>query len=411
MYILRSQCRSCGSDDLEVLFTLGELPLPEALILPSHLDEPERRYPLDLALCRGCALVQLMQTVSPSEIYDERYRHLSSASESNVAHAYASAERLIQQRRLDGNSYVVEIGSNDGTMLKHFQTRGVATLAIEPAEVPAVEARRAGIATLQALFTRDLAGRVAAEGRRADVVIAADVLCRVPDLHGFLAGVRAILGEQGVAIVEVPYVRDLVEQARFDAFDHEHLCYFSVLSLVGLLDGVQLTVNHVERFPLHGGMLRAYLSRSPHQRPSVKAYMEEEAHAGVGKSSYYSGLMPGLEQVSGDLRALLEDIKAQGKRIVGYSAGARAITMLNLCNIGDQYLDYVVDANPQKQGYFLPGVQLPVLHTDRLTSNKPDYVLILGTSTPGEVRNRQEAYLAEGGRLILSFPQPALVSR
>ena len=409
MYVVRSVCRSCGGADLETILNLGELPLPDALLLSTQLSDPERRYPLDVALCHDCALVQLMQTVSPSEMYDERYCYLSSSSEAYVAHARTSAERLIEQRGLDGNSYVVEIGCNDGYMLKSFQARGVATLGIEPAPIPAAEARRAGIATLPAFFTRDLASQIAAEGRRADVILANNVLSHVPDLHGFLAGIRILLADDGIAVLEVPYVCDLIRHGEFDTIDHEHLCYFSVTALVRLLESANLRLNHVEHHAVHGGSLRLFVSHLWEIEPSVSRFLQAEAAAGVADVAYYDGFARRAEVTRVRLLALLDDIKASRKRIVGYGAAAKGSTMLNFCGVGENYLDYIVDRNPQKQGRFMPGVHLPVLSPDRLVSNRPDYVLLLAWNSREEVLSQQEEFRRQGGRFIVPIPEPGII--
>jgi hypothetical protein len=409
MYVVRSTCRSCGGSDLELVLSLGELPLPDALLLPAQLDEPERRYPLDVAFCNDCTLLQTMQTVSPSEIYDEHYRSLSSSSEAYIEHIRQSARRLIEQRGLDGNSYVIEIGSNDGYMLRSFQARGVATLGIEPAPGPAAEARRAGIATLATFFTKDLAVQLASDGRRADVIIANNVLPQVPDLHGFLAGIRMLLDEAGIVVIEVPYVSDLLTAGAFDTVSHEHLCYFSVTSLVPLFEAASLTLNHVEHYDIHGGVLRLFVSREKRTEPSVLEFLRREVAAGVNTAGYYTGFSQRAEAVKTQLLAILDTLKAERKRIVGYGAAGKGSTMLNYCGVGENYLDYVVDRNSQKQGRFIPGVHLPVLNPDRLVSNHPDYVLLLAWSARDEVLRQQQAYRDQGGRFIVPIPEPAII--
>jgi hypothetical protein len=409
MYVLRSTCRSCGGSDLELVLSLGELPLPDALLLPAQLEESEQRYPLDVAFCRDCALVQLMQTVSPGEMYDERYRYLSASEPGYLAHLADLAEQLIRQRGLDGNSYVIEAGSNDGSLLRFFQARGVPTLGIEPAPWPAAEARRAGIATLPAFFTRERANQLAAEGRKANVFLANQVLSSVPDTHGFLAGIRRLLEDDGVAVFEVPYVSDLIRGSAFHAIDHEHLCYFSVTSLARLFEDAGLKLNHVEHTAVHGGSLRVFASRTRQTDASVRQFLDEEAAAGIGSGEYYAGFGWQVELVRARLLAFLRELKTERKSIVGYGASTTGSTMLNYCGVDENYLDYVVDRNTQKQGRFMPGVHLPVLNPDRLVSNRPDYVLLLDWSASEEVLSQQETYRGLGGRFIVPIPEPAII--
>jgi SAM-dependent methyltransferase len=409
MYVVRSTCRCCGGSDLEQVLSLGELPLPEALLLPMQLDSPERRYPLDVAFCRDCSLLQLLQTVAPSEIYDERYRHLTASEPGYLHHLQESAAQLIWQRSLDGNSYVIEAGSNDGSMLKFFQARGVPTLGIDPAPAATAEARRAGIATLQGFFTKRLATQVAADGRRADVFLANHLLQRVPDVHGFLAGVRRLLADDGIAAFEVPYVRDLIEAGAFDTIDHEQLCYFSLTSLLRLFDDSSLTINHVERTPVPRGSLRFVASASEDRDASVNALLEAEATAGLDGIEFYTGLRWRAELIRARLLALLGQLKRERKSIVGYGASGNGSTMLNYCEVDGRYLDYVVDPNPQKQGRFMPGVHLAVLNPDRLVSNRPDFALLLSRGARDEALSEQEAFLRHGGRFIETLPEPAVI--
>jgi hypothetical protein len=350
-----------------------------------------------------------MQTISPAELYDERYCYLSAREPGYLTYLRDSAERLVEERRLDGNSSVIEAGSNDGSMLRFFQARGVPTLGIEPAPAPAGESRRAGIATLSTFFTKDMASKLRSDGRQADVFIANQVLSRVPDLHGFLAGVRKLLTDDGIAVFEVPYVRDMIENGAFDLVGHEQLCYFSVTSLVHLLDSEGLTLNDVERRPVHGGSLRAVVSRSRRVEPSVGELIEAEASAGVSGIEYYTGFGWRAELTRGQLRALLGGLRRDEKRIVGCGAASSASTMLNYCRLDGTYLDYVVDLNPRRQGRFVPGVQLPVLSPDRLLSNRPDYVLLLSHGACAEMLSQHDAYRRNGGHVIVPIPKPAIL--
>ena len=241
------------------------------------------------------------------------------------------------------------------------------------------------------------------------MIVAGKVLAHVPDLHGFLAGIRILLKDDGLAIIEVPYVRDLVEDCQFETVHHEHLCYFSVTSLDTLLAGEGLHLNHVERLSEHGGSIRCYVGLEAQPSGDVETFLAEERGLNMERGEYYAKLSHGAEAMKLRLLSLLSDLKAHGSHIVGYGAAAKGATLLNYCGIGEHYLDYIVDRNVHKQGRFLPGVQLAILPTDRLVSNRPDYALLLAWTDQEEILDQQEAYRRLGGRFILPRPDPAIV--
>ncbi len=409
VFLVRSTCRSCESSDLEPIFSLGRLPLASMLVSPAQLEDAEASYPLDLVLCRRCSLVQAMQTVPSSVLYDEGYRTFSSSLAGAVERARSLAVTLIRERQLNGDSFVVEIGSNDGYLLRHFQDRRVPVLGIDPASGPAQVARRCGIPTLPSAFTRSLAVHLRGEGRQADLIVGSHVLNRVADLHGFLAGVQLLLKEDGLAFIEVPYVRDLVDAAQFDAVHHEHLCYFSLTSLAALLQSEGLCVQHVERRHEGEGTLRCYVGAQPGESDTVKSLLAEEEALGMHRGVFYADLTRCAEAVKLRLLSLLGELKAAGSHIVGYGATANNTTLLNYCGIGGSFLDYVVDSNVHKQGRFIPGVQLAILPAERLVSNRPDYALLLAWDARDEILDQQETYRRMGGRFIVPLPEPAIV--
>jgi hypothetical protein len=247
------------------------------------------------------------------------------------------------------------------------------------------------------------------EGRLADVIIASQVLNRVPDLHGFLAGLRLLLKDDALAIIEVPYVRDLVDICQFDTVHHEHLCYFSLSSLARLLASESLFVNHVERRAELGGSLRCYVGLQSEPSGAVEALQAEEQALAMDRGVFYADLTRCAEAVKLRLLSLLGELKATGSHIVGYGAAAKGATLLNYCGIGGNLLDYVVDRNVHKQGRFIPGVQLAILPAERLVSNRPDYALLLAWNAREEIFDQQEAYRRMGGRFIVPLPQPAIV--
>lgn len=403
-------CRSCGADGLTTILSLGRTPLANSLLTAEQLDRPEPTYPLELAFCPSCALVQITETIPPEELFRD-YLYFSSFSDTMLRHARALAERMVEQRSLDGKSLVVEVASNDGYLLQFYRERGVRVLGIEPAlNVARVAEEERGIPTLTEFFGDALARRLADEGRRADVLHAHNVLAHVADLNGFVRGIAVVLGEGGVAVIEVPYVKDMIDRCEFDTIYHEHLCYFSLTALRRLLGRHGLEVVDVERVPVHGGSLRLLVEREG-RRPSqaVESLLAEEARFGAHALELYSGFARRVEELKTSLVGLLQGLKAQGKRLAAYGAAAKGSTLLNVCGIGGETLDFVVDRSTVKQGLFMPGVRLPIHAPERLLDELPDYLLVLAWNLADEIMAQQGEYRRRGGRFIIPLPQPEVV--
>src|SRR5467141_1260881 len=284
-------CRSCGSDNLEVVLSLGSTPLANALLSEDHLMLQEARYPLDLAFCHDCTLVQITETVSPAELFGE-YLYFSSYSDTMVRHAETLVEQLIPERGLGPRSLVIEIASNDGYLLQFYRRQGIPVLGIEPARNIARAAQAGGIPTLCEFFGPELGQSLSARGQQADVLHAHNVLAHVADLNGVVSGTAAVLKDSGIAIIEVPYVKDLIDRCEFDTIYHEHLCYFSLTALDRLFRRHGLHVQNVERLPIHGGTLRTYaVKKSAAVKQSrslaVDGLLKEEAARGLGDYEYY----------------------------------------------------------------------------------------------------------------------------
>jgi SAM-dependent methyltransferase len=405
----RGRCRSCGGEELSLFLSLGDMPLSDALLAPADLERAERRYPLDVAFCSSCALVQILETVPPEQLFGADYPYFSSFTDALLEHSRTNVGARIEERRLDATSLVIELASNDGYLLQFYRERGIPVLGIDPAPGPVAAARAQGIETLQAFFGRDLATRLAAEGRRADIVHANNVLAHVADTGGFVAGIGLLLKDEGVAVIEVPYVKDLIDRGEFDTIYHEHLCYFSVTALARLFQRHGLSLNRVEPLEIHGGSLRLFVGRGGRADGSVAEYLRAERAAGVDRLRYYSDFSSRVGRLRDDLRALLARLKSEGARIAGYGAAAKGTILLNFAGIGREVLEFVADRNVHKQGRCIPGVRLPIVAPARILEEQPDYLLILPWNFKQEIMAQQALYRRRGGRFIVPIPEPVIV--
>lgn len=404
-----SRCRSCGGESLSVFLSLGNMPLSDGLLTADDLAREEPRYPLDVAFCQDCALAQILETVPPEQLFGADYPYFSSFTDALLQHSAANVAARIAERRLDGGSLVVELASNDGYLLQYYRARGIPVLGIDPAPGPVAAARARGIETLQAFFGPELAAQLAAEGRLADVIHANNVLAHVADTNGFVAGIGALLKDDGVAVIEAPHVKELIDHGEFDTIYHEHLCYFSVTALARLFQRHGLSLNRVEPLRIHGGSLRLFVGKREQADRSVAEHLDAEHRAGVDRLDYYTGFAARVGRIRGALVALLARLQRDGARIAGYGAAAKGTILLNFAGLGRGMLEFVADRNVHKQGRYIPGVRLPIVSPDRILEAQPDYLLILPWNFKEEIMEQQAEFRRRGGRFIVPVPEPVVV--
>jgi SAM-dependent methyltransferase len=359
--------------------------------------------------------LQITETIPPEQLFGE-YFYLSSFSDSMLKHSEELASEVISARKLDDRNLVVEVASNDGYLLQYYQQRGIPVVGIEPASNIAEVAREQhGIPTLCEFFGKELAEKMRRDGSEPDVIHANNVLAHVADLNGFVSGLQLLLKQDGVVVIEVPYVKDLIDHCEFDTIYHEHLCYFSLTSLHNLFQRHALNIRDVKRIPIHGGSLRVFVSKeesnafAPDGAARVRHMIEDEARWGAGGVEFYQSFGERVEKLRENLCGKLLDVRAQGKRIAAYGASAKGSTLLNYFGIGRETLDFVVDKSTVKQGRYTPGTHLPICGPEKLLEAMPDYVLLLTWNFADEILAQQAEFRQRGGRFIVPIPELRVV--
>jgi SAM-dependent methyltransferase len=402
-------CRHCGAHLTQSFCDLGPQPLSNAFIKPEHAGKPEVFYPLNVYVCGACLLVQLPAHARADEIFGDDYVYFSSFSKSWLAHAEAYCEMAAERFSLNKTSQVIEIASNDGYLLQYFARMGIPALGIEPAANVAAAAEAKGVPTLTKFFTRRLATDLVATGQSADLLLGNNVLAHVPDINDFVAGMKIALKPAGVITMEFPHLARLIEGVQFDTIYHEHYSYLSLTSVTRIFAHHGLAIFDVDELPTHGGSLRIYARHadgpSPERAPRVEALLARERAAGLADIAGYTGFEPRVREVKHDLLAFLIAAKRDGKRIAGYGAAAKGNTLLNYCGIRQDFVDFVVDRNPVKQGRLLPGTRIPVRHPDAIAEARPDYVLILPWNIRHEIMETLSFIRDWGGTFIVPIPK------
>ena len=407
----KPSCRFCGHHLTHTFVDLGMSPLCESYIDADHRNHMEPFYPLHVYVCDQCFLVQLLEYVSPQQIFSE-YAYFSSYSDSWLKHAKSYVDMAIDRFVLDKNSQVVEIASNDGYLLQYFVERGVPVLGVEPAANVAAVAQEKGIPSVIKFFGEKTARELVSDGRQADLLLGNNVLAHVPDINDFVGGMKILLKRRGVITMEFPHLMRLMEQNQFDTIYHEHFSYLSFITVEKIFAAHDLTLFDVEEIPTHGGSLRIYAVHSGDAtKPiahSVVELREREEKAGLNGLEVYFSFTEKVKETKRKLLDFLIHTKRKGCSVVGYGAPGKGNTLLNYCGIRTDFLDYVVDRSPYKQGKFLPGTHIPIFHPDKIKETKPDYMLILPWNLKNEIMG-QLAYVREwGGQFVVPIPEAAI---
>ena len=402
-------CRGCATALTLPLIDLGTSPPSNAYVRGDQLEQAEQWVPLKVAVCQQCWLVQTEDYTSADSLFDAEYAYFSSFSSTWLAHAERYVAEIVERFGLSADSRVVEIAANDGYLLQYVAGRGIPCLGVEPTRSTAQAAREKGLEIREVFFGRDTATQLKSEGWGADLMAANNVLAHVPDINDFLGGFATLLKPTGVATFEFPQLLTLMAGQQFDTLYHEHYSYLSLTAVQTLCARNGLEVFDVSQLPTHGGSLRVFVQRMDGERrevlPAVHQQLQAELAAGVKTPGYYATLAPAAERIKHELLRFLLQAKADGKRVVGYGAAAKGNTLLNYAGVKPDLLAWVADANPHKQGKYLPGSRIPIVSPARIDIEKPDYVLVLPWNLLDEITQAFVGIRAWDGRFVIAIPE------
>ncbi|HKC64050.1 MAG TPA: class I SAM-dependent methyltransferase [Pyrinomonadaceae bacterium] len=408
-----SRCRFCSTVLRHTFVDLGMSPLSNSYLTSEQANRMEPFYPLHARVCERCFLVQVEEFESPEEIFSD-YAYFSSFSESWLRHAREYTDLMTKRLGLSGESMVVEIASNDGYLLQYFAAKNIPVLGVEPAANVAHAAQEKGVPTIVKFFGTETARELAAEGKRADLLLGNNVLAHTPVLNDFVEGLKVLLKPQGVVTMEFPHLMRLMEGIEFDTIYHEHFSYFSFLTVEEVFAAHGLTLFDVEELTTHGGSLRIYARHKEDETreisPRVRELKERELASGFRRIDMYLSFTDKVCEVKRRLLSFLIDAKQAGKTIVGYGAPAKGNTLLNYCGVRTDFLDYTVDANPHKQSHFLPGTHIPIYHPEKIKETRPDYVLILPWNLREEITTNHSYIREWGGQFVVPIPHLEVIS-
>lgn len=415
--IKKSICRVCKGKSLTKVFNFGPTPLANAFLTEKQIDLPEKYYPLIVNFCNICSFLQLGHAVSSKTLFDD-YVYVSSTSTVFIKHFEDFAKdisvrfNLVSRLNLGKESLVIDLGSNDGILLKPFKKLGTRVLGIEPSKHIAELAENDGIPTVSEYFNREVAKDIVKKYGRAKIVTATNVFAHIDDLDEIIKGIKIILDDDGVFIVESPYMVDFIEKRYFDLVYHEHMSYWRIATLAKIFDRLDMRIFAVEKVTVHGGSVRVFVKKKSTKRKvekSVADFLKKEEQKKLDSVKTYMDFAKKVQENKIALLRMLGKLKMKGKRIAGYGAPAKGNTLVNYFSIGQDILDFIVDDSPMKQGLYSPGKHIPVVSSKAIYKEKPDYLLVLAWNFADAIMNMHEPYKKQGGKFIIPVPKPRVI--
>jgi 2-polyprenyl-3-methyl-5-hydroxy-6-metoxy-1,4-benzoquinol methylase len=409
-----SKCRFCKNQLERSVVDLGMSPLCQKHVKPENLNDMEKFYPLHAYICEKCWLMQLEEFATPDEIFADEYAYFSSYSESWLEHARKYTEQMTERFNLDANSLVAEIASNDGYLLQWFVQKSIPVLGIDPAANVAKAAQEKGVRTEVEFFGKNTAIKLAKKYGKADLLLGNNVLAHVPDINDFVAGMKEMLNTSGVITMEFPHLQRLIEENQFDTIYHEHFSYLSFVAVNRIFAQHAITLFDVEELPTHGGSLRIYGKHAEDTSKEVTNHVAEllkrEIDLGFESLEFYSRFEEKVKETKRKILDFLIQAKREGKSVAGYGAPGKGNTLLNYCGVRTDFIDYTVDMSPHKQGNFLPGTHIPILHPNTIKETKPDYVFILPWNLKEEIMEQHKYIRDWGGKFVVPIPKLTILN-
>jgi len=405
------RCRICKNKKLEKILDLGEMPLANAFLDKNQLSQKEISYPLRVVWCKSCGLLQIDEIVPPEVLFKD-YIYVSGTSEALRKHFEGLATEVVNNFKLNSESLVIDIGSNDGTLLKEFKKIGVKVIGVEPAVNISKIAQEKGITTVNDFFSENIARKIIKDNGKADAITATNVVAHTDDLDGLLKGVAYLLKDDGVFVIEAPYLVDLLEKVEFDTIYHEHLSYFAVCPLKRLFEEYDFKIVNIERVKIHGGTIRIFITKKKSRyniNKNVNQLVSLEIKKGLNEVTAYRKFAERVEKLKEDLVNLIQKLKSENKKVIGYGAAAKGNTLLNYYHIGPELIEFIADLSPMKQNKFTPGTHIPVYSPERIYEIKPDYMLILAWNFADEIMKQQSRFKQMGGKFIIPVPEVRII--